>query len=143
MALRVTMKPGEQLFVGTGSIAVASNQIATIIVDGDMPVLRERDYLRPELASTKARDIYLSIQQVYLTGSFDSFGAGYFAQVQTLLSESPGATPFVKEINAALTDKHLYNALKAARRLVQFDEGAIDSIELTVSWRGFEPEAQH
>ena len=126
MALKVVLKPGEQLYVGTSRIIVASDQYVTFIIEGGGPVLRERDYLQPATVSSKADQVCLTLQTIYLTGRSAVLIDQYRAQVQALLGETPVAAALVAEINAALDGDHSYGALKAARGLVKLEEGSVD-----------------
>lgn len=136
MALRVVMKPGEQLHVGTSRIIVASEQYVTFIIDGDGPVLRERDFLQPAAATTTARQLYLTLQTIYLTGRPDGLLEQYRAQASALLAATPEAADLVSQMNAALDGGHVYRALKTARQLVQHEQGVRSGAD--ENWHGFE-----
>lgn len=136
MSLKVVMKSGEQLHVGTSRIIVASDQYVTFIIDGDGPVLRDGDFLQPAAATTKARQVYLTLQTIYLTGRPDDLIEQYSAHASALLAEAPEAADLLSEINAALESGHAYRALKTARRLVQREQETMSGADGT--WHGFE-----
>jgi flagellar biosynthesis repressor protein FlbT len=137
MALKVQLRPGEQLYIGSGKITVQTEQMIDVLVEGHLPVMREKDYLPAELATTEARRIYLTLQSAYLSGSFDAHREQYLWRVRTLLDNKPSATPWVADINAGLAEGSVYKALKAARRMIQFDEGKIAEGESSSKWTGF------
>src|SRR5690606_24725730 len=67
MTLKVELKPGERIVVGRSLITNGSSR-SRLIIEGEEPVLRERDILTPETANTPARRIYLTVQLMYLRG---------------------------------------------------------------------------
>ena len=59
MALKVELKPGEKLIVGT-CVITNSDQRTKLFIDGKAPILREKDILSPTTADTPAKAIYLA-----------------------------------------------------------------------------------
>lgn len=125
MALKLLVKPNERLFVGSGSILIVSDTTVTIIVDGDMPVLRETDYLPPENANTPARSFYLTLQSMYLSGDIEGARDSVLNRAKIFLEASPSDSAAIAEISDRL-DGELYKAIKLARALVQKNERAED-----------------
>ena len=54
MALKVELKPGERLIVGS-VVITNSDQRARLFIDGKAPILREKDILSPALAGAHGR----------------------------------------------------------------------------------------
>lgn len=123
MALKLLVKPNEKLFVGSGSILVVADTTVTIIVDGDMPVLREADYLPLESARTPVRRFYFTLQSMYLSGDVERERDNLHSRARELLQASPNDSAALKEISDRL-DGALYKAIKLARALVQKYEHA-------------------
>ena len=65
MALKVELKPGEKLLVGN-CIITNSDQRTRLFIDGNAPILREKDILTSETADTPAKRIYLAVQLMYI-----------------------------------------------------------------------------
>ena len=121
MALKVELKPGEKLLVGN-CIITNSDQRTRLFIDGNAPILREKDILTPETANTPARRIYLSVQLMYIE---DDIGGGqetYFSLVRDFLAAVPSALEIVNEINNGILTGALYKALKAAQRLIEYEQ---------------------
>jgi len=137
MALKLTLKPGEKLYVATGMVYCEADAIYTLYVDGALPVVREKDYLEAEQAVTTSRQIYLAIQRAYLESDFEGQKDTYFRLTGMLMADLPGAMSHVSDVNKAIGQGNLYNALKAARRLVQFEDGLLVEGERSVQWEGF------
>lgn len=137
MTLKIVLKPGERLYVGMAQIFIESESIAKIHIDGQVPVVREKDYLSEDLAHTPARRVYLALQRAYLEQDFERYSVDYFKLTGELMATKPGTVPFLTQINEQLASKKLYQALKAAIKLVQFDEGHIAEGEKSSHWAGF------
>ena len=65
MALKVELKPGERFILGT-SVITNDDQRTRLYIQGNAPVLREKDILTAETADTPAKRIYLAVQLMYL-----------------------------------------------------------------------------
>ena len=89
MALRVELKPGERIIIGE-SLITNSDSRAAFLIDGDAPILREKDILTAETADTPVRRIYLCVQMMYLEKDIAKYQDMYFE--------------FVKDVLAAISD---------------------------------------
>ena len=137
MTLRITLKPREQIYIGSARISVDSESQTRINIDGELPVVREKDYLAADKAITTARKLYLVLQRAYLNSDFDSLSDEYFRLVGMMISTQPAAHTYITAINGKLSEQKLYAALREARTLVQFDEGLLPSGEEAPQWEGF------
>ncbi len=65
MALKITLKPHERLIIG-GAVVANGDSKCSLIVENNVPVLREKDILREKDAVTPCRRIYFMIQLLYV-----------------------------------------------------------------------------
>jgi len=121
MSLKVELKPHERLIVGN-SIITNADQRTRLIIDGKAPVLRERDILSAETANSPAKRIYFAVQLMYLDDNVERFRRDYFSLVTDLVRAAPSMTGLVDDINNAILTGHLYKALRAAKRLIQYEQ---------------------
>jgi flagellar biosynthesis repressor protein FlbT len=121
VSLKVELKPGERLIVG-GCVITNSDQRTRLTIDGKLPILREKDILKPEDADTPAKLLYLAVQLMYLEGSFQATRTEYFSLVNSLATEMPGCIPIIDEVNNEILTNNLYKALKASKKLIQFEK---------------------
>ena len=121
MALKVELKPGEKLLVGN-CIITNSDQRTRLFIDGSAPILRENDIMTSETANTPARRIYLAVQLMYIHEDIDQLRSDYFALVNDIVTAAPSTTPIVDEINNEILTGSLYKALKAAQKLIQYEQ---------------------
>jgi flagellar protein FlbT len=132
MALKVELKPHEQIIIGS-CVITNTDQRAKLLIQGDkVPILREKDIMTPARADTPAKLIYLAVQLMYLSPDPMQHHATYFALVKDMLVLLPSAWPFIEEINNHILDGALYKALKSARKLIGHAElvGVNEKIDL-------------
>ncbi len=127
MALRIELKPFEELFISHSVITNGPSRIA-FAVSGTSPLVRGRDYLRREDVDTICRELQFAIQALYLEGAD---GATALSKVEPLAGEIlkrlPVLSPHISEVVAQVDAGDLFKALKASRTLVA-REGEIHSL---------------
>jgi flagellar protein FlbT len=124
MSLKVELKPGERLIIGT-AVVRNGEQRARLFIEGDAPILREKDILTAGTADTPAKKIYLAVQLMYLQGDLSGHNEFYFPLVQDFLSAAPSALPLIAEVNNRILSGDLYKALKAAKKLITYEQELI------------------
>ena len=120
MALKVELKPNERIIVGTVIIR-ADDQRTRLFIEGDAPILREKDILTPATANSPAKKVYLAVQLMYLDQDAAPHHALYFELVNQFLEAAPSALSIVADINNRILSGDLYKALKAAKKLVGYE----------------------
>ena len=76
MPLRVELKPFERIVIGE-TVLVNSGTRTSFLIDGDAPILRERDTITAETANTPAKRLYLCVQTMYLKNDIPRYRASY------------------------------------------------------------------
>ena len=126
MALKVELKPGEKLLVGN-CIITNSDQRTRLFIDGRAPILREKDILTAETAKTPARRIYLAVQLMYIEDDIAATRDSYFNLVNDFIAAVPSSAEIVNQINNEILTGQLYKALKAAQRLIEYEQDLISN----------------
>jgi flagellar biosynthesis repressor protein FlbT len=121
MSLKVELKPGERLIVGN-CVITNSDQRTRLFIDGKAPILREKDILTPETANSPARRIYLAVQLMYIYEDVGRLQQDYFKLVNEIVEAAPSTVQIVDEINNEILTGSLYKALKAAKKLIQYEQ---------------------
>jgi flagellar protein FlbT len=124
MSLKVELKPGERLIIGT-AVVRNGDQRARLFIEGDAPILREKDILTAATADTPAKKIYLAVQLMYLQQDLSGHNEFYFPLVQDFLVAAPSALPLIAEVNNRILSGDLYKALKAAKKLITYEQELI------------------
>ncbi|MGE0586115.1 MAG: flagellar biosynthesis repressor FlbT [Flavobacteriaceae bacterium] len=121
MALKVELKPGERIILGT-AVITNDNQRTRLFIEGNAPILRQKDIMTSEEATSPARRIYLVVQMIYLESNFDKYREQYMALTKDIVAAAPSMLPHIEAINNEILSKNAYKALKCARRLIAYEE---------------------
>lgn len=121
MTLKVELKPGERIIIGE-SMITNDDQRTRLYIEGNAPILREKDILTVDSANTPAKRIYLAVQLMYLSREITKFQDGYFSLVQDIIQAAPSTIPFVTRISNHIIADQLYKALKEARALIEHEK---------------------
>jgi len=137
MALKVELKPGERFIIGE-CLITNSDRRTRLMIEGNMPILRERDILTVKMANTPAKRIYLTIQLMYTTRDPRAQHETYFTLVRELTQAAPSTWPYVEVINNEILTGNLYKALKEAKKLIAYEQELLDNAKRVpgVSKRG-------
>ena len=124
MPLKVELKPGERILIGECVITNAGHR-AQFVIDGKVPIIREKDIMTAEQANTPAKRIYLSILLMYTSKDARDQHATYFALVRDLVQAAPSTWPQIEIINNHILTGNLYKALKQAKELITYEQELI------------------
>ncbi|MBN9310386.1 flagellar biosynthesis repressor FlbT [Devosia sp.] len=128
MSLKVELKPGERLIVGN-CVITNSDQRTRLFIDGKAPILREKDILTFDTADSPAKRIYLAVQLMYIHDDVERLTRDYFQLVNDIITAAPSTTRIVDEINNEILTGNLYKALKAAKKLIQYEQELLGNAE--------------
>jgi flagellar protein FlbT len=124
MALKVELKPGERILVGECVITNAG-QRTRLVIEGDTPILREKDILTSDAANTPAKRIYLAVLLIYTARDARAHHGTYFALVRDFLQAAPSARGQIEIINNHILTGNTYKALKQAKQLISYEQELI------------------
>ena len=125
MSLKVELKPGERLIVGD-SIITNGGQRTRILIDGDAPILREKDIMTPAQADTPAKRVYLAVQLMYTSRDPRAHHDAYFTLLRELVQAAPSAWPHVGAVSNHILAGDMYKALKSAKTLIAYEKELLD-----------------
>ena len=123
MPLKLSLKPGEK-FVINGAVLTNGEKRATLIVQNKACLLREKDIMQPDDATTPARRIYLPIMMLYLD---PDGGDQYYDDFALRMTEFMGAIKnrealaMCVEISRDVMSGSYYRALMQCRKLFDFE----------------------
>lgn len=121
MPLRVELKPFERIIIGQSVITNSENR-ASFLIDGDTPILREKDILTAETANTPAKRIYLCVQQMYLENDIPKYQDLYLGFVKDMLNAVPSSREPIEAASNHILNGSLYKALREIRKLIKREE---------------------
>jgi len=130
MSLRLSLKPGEKVAIN-GAVIVNGDRRAEFAVENQANVLRERDIMRAEEATTPARRVYLPVMMMALDPSARRTAFPEFEQRLTELAGAvtdPRALSLCLKISAAVANGAFYRALSHCRALIEFESERLSHV---------------
>src|SRR5215475_2797537 len=103
MPLRVELKPFERIIIGE-SVVINSSTRTSFLIDGDVPILREKDTVSAETADTPAKRLYHCVQMMYLKNDVPRYRATYLDCVKELQEAVPGSSELIATVNHHVTE---------------------------------------
>ncbi|HWU14028.1 flagellar biosynthesis repressor FlbT [Caulobacter sp. BK020] len=124
MPLKLSLKPGEK-FVLNGAVVQNGDRRGVLVLQNKASVLREKDIMQPDEATTPARRIYFPVMMMYLD---ESAAERQYEEFATRLTEFMGVVrnPDVLSDCIAIS-KHVmareyYKALMLSRKLIEYED---------------------
>jgi flagellar protein FlbT len=121
MPLRVELKPFERIVIGE-SVIINSGARTSFLIDGEAPILRERDTVTAETANTPAKRLYLCVQTMYLKNDVPRYREAYLGFIKELRETLPAARDLIDAADQQVSGGALYKALKEIRKLIKREE---------------------
>jgi flagellar protein FlbT len=126
MPLRVELKPFERIVIGE-TVIINSGTRTSFLIDGEAPILREKDTVTAETANTPVKRLYFCVQMMYLKNDIPRYRSAYLDFVRDLRQSIPGSREAIDAVNTHVTAGALYKALKELRKLMKVEEGSLMS----------------
>jgi flagellar biosynthesis repressor protein FlbT len=133
MALKITLKPHERMIIGGAVIANGATR-SDFVVENNVPILREKDILSFKDADTACRHIYFSIQLMYVDEkNLAEHQKTYWELVKAVIDAAPSTRGLVHEISEHILQNKYYQALKLARKLIEYEQEAMRNVRKPAS----------
>ena len=130
MPLKLSLKPGER-FVLNGAVVQNGDRRAVLVLQNKASVLREKDIMQAEEASTPARRIYFPVMMMYLD---EANCDRYYDEFVRRLTEFMGviANPSVLadcvNISKHCMEHEFYKALMLCRKLIEYEDERLGNV---------------
>jgi flagellar protein FlbT len=123
MPLKLSLKPGEKLVLN-GAVLMNGDKRTSLMIQNKACVLRERDIMQPDQATTPMRRIYFAIMMMYLDPAEDEQFQNQFALRMTEFMgaiRNGGALALCVEISRDVMSGTYYKALMSCKKLFEFE----------------------
>ena len=128
MALKIALKPQEKLIISGAVIQKGKNR-SEFLVENNVAILREKDIMREEEATTYCSRIYFVIQLMYIDEkNIVEYHNTYWALVKDLIKAVPSTLNHIDKISEHLLKNEYYQALKSAKKLVEYEKEVLDRV---------------
>jgi flagellar protein FlbT len=121
VALKIELKPNERILLGD-CVVTNTDQRTRLVIEGAVPILREKDIMSLSRADSLAKLIYLAVQFIYTAKRPKNHHALYFRLTAEFLKAAPSAKPIIESINNRILTGEPYKALKEARKLIAYEK---------------------
>ena len=134
MALMVELKPGERIILAE-CIVTNPDGRTRLMIEGDAPILREKDILTADQADTPAKRIYLAVQLMYTARDPRPHHGIYFSLLNEILQAAPSMRRFSESMNNHILTGALYKALKDVRAMIAYEQELLEHAKRGTSLR--------
>lgn len=122
MALKITLKPHERMILG-GAVLTNGNTKSELIIENNVPILRQKDIMSEKEANSPSRRIYFVTQLMYVdSDNLITHHNTYWKLVQSLVEAAPSVLGLIDQISTHILACRYYQALKLARKLIDYEE---------------------
>ena len=129
MALKITLKTGERMIIGGAVVTNGSVSACDLIIENKVPILRQKDILSEEKADSPCRRVYYAIQLMYIDeGNLAEYHKLYWDLVRDVVRAAPNTVALIDSINEQILQRRYYQALKLTRRLIDYEQEAIERV---------------
>lgn len=132
MALKVELKPHERIVIG-GAVVRNGETRCRFVIEGNVPVMRERDIMTTAEANSPAKRIYFILQLMYLDRDIGPHRDAFMTLIEDFMAAAPSAWPHINIITKHVLDGDAYKAIKATRALIDYEEELLSDVLRTNS----------
>lgn len=135
MPLKLSLKPGER-FVLNGAVVQNGDRRASLVLQNKASVLREKDIMQQEEASTPARRVYFPLMMMYLDEEGAAQYHGEFVQrMGEFMSvvRNPQVLQDCVSVSKHVLARDYYKALNLCRKLIEYEDERLGNVPSGVS----------
>jgi len=125
MGLKVELKGGERFILGD-CLVTNGKQRTRLMIEGDAPILREKDIMTTAQADTPAKRVYLAVQLMYTARDPRLHHETYFILMRDLVQAAPSEWAHIVAVSNHILAGEMYKALKSAKALIAYEKELID-----------------
>ena len=130
MPLKLSLKPGEK-FVLNGAVVQNGDRRGTLILQNKASVLREKDILQPEEATTPARRVYFPIMMMYLDqDSAEDYYEDFAQRMNEFMGviRNPQVLGDCVGVSKHVLSREYYKALMGCRKLIEYEDERLGNV---------------
>ena len=121
------------MILGGAVVTNGSSGSCDLIVENKVPILRQKDILTEAKADSPCRRVYYAIQLMYIDeGNLAEYHKLYWDLVRDVVRAAPNTVALIDSINEQILQRRYYQALKLTRRLIDYEQEAIERVSGSV-----------
>ena len=127
MPLRFDLGPFEELHIGRCMIT-NSHERSLFAVEGNMPILRGKEFLPETAARGPLEKLYHCIQQMYLEEAYEKYQGRYLQFAAESMRNDPRLSSELEVADQLIRAGDYYRVLKSLRKLIPDDAFKSDNL---------------
>lgn len=130
MPLKLSLKPGEK-FVLNGAVVQNGDRRCSLLLQNKASVLREKDIMQAEAATTPSRRIYFPVMMMYLDQAESERYQDEFLQRLSEFMQAVRNPEILAEcvnISRLVMVREHYKALMLCRRLIEYEDERLGNV---------------
>lgn len=128
MSLKIRLKSNEKILIGH-AVVRNGDKAAEIFIENSVPILREKEIMREDGATSPCRRLYFLVQLMYVDGeNLVSYHHDYWELVKEIIAAAPSTKPLIEEISSDILELDYYHALKTAKKLIGYEEKLLEQV---------------
>ena len=132
MALKIRLKPKEKVIIGS-AVVTNGNGKSDLVIENNIPILREKDIMTEEDANTPCRRIYFVIQLMYVNEkNMADYHKTYWQLVRDVVDAVPSTILFIDQISQHILGGQHYKALQVARKLIDYEQEVVQNARSSI-----------
>ncbi len=117
------------MIVSGAVVTNGNNKNTDLIIENNVPVLRQKDILSEKDATSPCRRIYFIVQLMYIDeGNLTDHQPIYWKLVHELLDAVPRLAEHINQINENILGGNFYRALKLAGELIDYEQEVLKHV---------------
>jgi flagellar protein FlbT len=133
MALKITLKSGERMILGGAVLTNGSPTSCDLLIENKTPILRQKEILSEEKATSPCRRVYYAIQLMYIDETqLAAYHKIYWDLVKDLVRAAPSTVALIDSINEHILQRRYYQALKLTKKLIEYEQEAVNRVSNSI-----------
>jgi len=138
MPLKLSLKPGEK-FVLNGAVVQNGDRRSALLLQNKASVLREKDIMQADEATTPSRRIYFPVMMMYLDqADCDRYQEAFVKRLSEFMGavRNPDILADCVNISKFVMTREYYKALMLCRKLIEYEDERLGNVAPRVSAGG-------
>ncbi len=127
MPLKLSLAKGEKMVVN-GAVIRNDGADANIVFENQANILRHKDILTAEKATTPASRVYLALQCAYMFADGDKHLQDFRQLLADFGAAVPSSMAIVQEVLKQVEAGNLYSGLKSCRELLDYESEILANV---------------
>jgi flagellar protein FlbT len=117
------------MILGGAVITNANPTNCDLLVENKVPILRQKDILSADNATSPCRCVYLAIQLMYIDeGNLSKYHKDYWDLVRDIVRAAPSTVSLIDAISEHILGRRYYQALKLTKRLIEYEKEMVERV---------------